>query len=186
MRARVVALLTVLVLPVVAALPAAAGGGRGGLCTTVSTTNELTMRDFCFDGVAQVMTAGSTITVTNHGQTAHNLVAVEGGFGVKQLNPGERSELELDRPGVYQYYCAFHGSAAGSGMAGVLVVEDRASLATVRSKGATVPPASSDTRAATATPRQPESAWGWVALGALLLAGAALCVSLALVRPRRA
>jgi plastocyanin len=186
MRARVVALFTVLVLPVVAVLPAGAGGGRGGLCTTVSTTNELTMRDFCFDGVAHVTTAGSTITVTNQGQTAHNLVAVEGGFRVEQLNPGERSELEVDRPGVYQYYCTLHGSAAGAGMAGVLVVEDQASLATVRSKGATAAPAALDTSATTAATRQPGSAWGWVALGALLLAGAALCVSLALVRPRRA
>ena len=180
MRARVVALFAVLALPVVSAMPAGAGGGGGGgLCTTVSKTELLTMRDFCFDGVAHVTTAGSTITVVNQGQTAHNLVAVEGGFAVKQLSPGERSELQLDRPGVYQYYCSFHGSAAGAGMAGVLVVEDGASLAAAR----TAPSVAASTPATTTT--QPGSAWGWVALGALLLAGAAMCVTLAMLKPRR-
>ena len=183
MRARVLALFTVLAFPLVAAVPAGAGGGGGGPCTTVSKTNHLTIRDFCFDGVAHLATAGSTITVVNEGQTAHNLIAVEANFGVKGLAPGERYDFQIDRPGVYQYYCGLHGNAAGVGMAGVLVVEDGASLAAARSDAVDRAPRRRTRRPSPA--RQPGSAWGWVALGALLLAGAALCVSLAVIRPRQ-
>jgi len=184
MRARLLALFAVLAFPVLIAAPAGAGGGGGGgLCTTISKTDQLTMRDFCFDGVAHLGSAGATIIVTNQGQAAHNLVAAAGGFGVKQLAPGEHAELRIDRPGVYQYYCSFHGSATGAGMAGVLVVGDRASLAATRSDaGDLAPTTASATSTAT---KQPGSAWGWVALAALLLAGAALCVSLAVIRPRQ-
>jgi len=185
MRARVLTLLAVLACPVVLAVPAGAGGGGGrGPCTAVSKTDQLTMRDFCFDGVAHLSAAGAPIMVTNQGQTAHNLIAVDGGFGVKELAPGARAELRIDRPGVYQYYCGLHGSAAGTGMAGVLVVGDRASLAAARSDASDLAPAT-PAATSTATTKPPGSAWGWVALGALLLAGASLCVSLALVRPRQ-
>jgi len=183
MPARVLVLLVALALPVVAAVPAGAGGGGGGVCSAVSRGAELEIRDFCFQGIAHVAPAGTTITVTNKGQTAHNIHAADGAFGSATLNPGDRYQFTVDRPGVYEYYCTFHSGGSGTGMSGVLVVEDRASLAAARSDAGTLvaaPPAS----AATAT-KQPGSAWGWVALGALLLAGAALCVSLAVVRPRR-
>jgi hypothetical protein len=68
-------------------------------------------------------------------------------------------------------------------MAGVLVVEDGASLAAAKSDAPDASPAASTTTATTVEPAG--SAWGWVALGALLLAGAALCVSLAVIRPRQ-
>ena len=182
MHARLLVLFAVLAFPVLIAPTAGAGGGGGGLCTTVSKTDQLTMRDFCFDGVVHLGSAGTTIVVTNQGQAAHNLVAAAGGFGVKQLAPGERAELRIDRPGVYQYYCSFHGSATGAGMAGVLVVEDGASLTAARSDAGDLAPTASATSTAT---KQAGSAWGWVALGALLLAGASLCVSLAVIRPRQ-
>jgi plastocyanin len=182
MRARVLVLLVALVLPVVAAAPAAAGGGGGGLCSAVSSGAELEIRDFCFQGIAHVAPAGTTITVTNKGQTAHNIHAVDGAFASATLNPGDRYQFTVDQPGVYEYYCTFHSGGSGSGMAGVLVVEEGASLAAARSDAGNAVAAAP--AAATAT-KQPGSAWGWVALGALLLAGAALCVSLAVVRPRR-
>ena len=80
-------------------------------------------------------------------------------------------------PVAVEVVCA-HGSADGAGMAGVLVVEDHASLAAARTA-----PSAAGTPATTTT--QPGSAWGWVALGALLLSGAAMCVTLAMLKPRR-
>src|SRR5215831_17825670 len=142
MRARVVVLLAIVLLPIVAvATPArAGGGGGGGPCGVLSRGTQLTVRDFCFDGIADVVPAGARITVTNDGQTTHNLVSVDGGFSSGNLNPGESAQLTVDRPGVYAYYCSFHGSAEGRGMAGVLVVEDGASLAATRLHGAVPAP----------------------------------------------
>jgi plastocyanin len=180
MRARLLALFAVVLLPVVVAGAAGAGGGGHGLCSGFSKGTEIAVRDSCFQSVAHVVPAGSTITVTNQGQLNHNLIAVDGGFGIKELLPGKQSEFEVDRPGVYEYYCGLHGSPTGGGMAGVLIVEENASLAAARADDGTLAPEAP----ATATTTQSGSAWGWVALGALLLAGAALCVSLAVIRPR--
>jgi plastocyanin len=184
MRARVLALFAVLVFPVVATVPAGAGGGGGGPCSGVSRGSEIKIRDLCFQGIAHVAPAGSTITVTTEGQMAHNIHAVDGAFASTTLNTGDHYQFTVDRPGVYEYYCTFHSGGSGSGMAGVLVVEEAASLAAARTDADDFTPAEST--ATTTTAPQPGSAWGWVALGALLLAGAALCVSLAVVRPRRA
>ncbi len=184
MRARVLALFAVLVFPVVAAVPAGAGGGGGGSCAGFSKGSEIAMRDYCFQGVAHIAQPG-TITVTNQGQQLHNIVAVDGSFGIKGLSPGGRYEFTVDRPGAYEYYCTFHGSATGAGMAGVLVVEEGASLATARTKGGDLVSSAAAAPAPAILAKQPGAAWGWVALGALLLAGAALCVSLAVIRPRR-
>jgi plastocyanin len=178
-------LIVALALPVAAAVPAGAGGGGGGPCAVLSRSTELTMRDLCFDGVAAVVPVGSTITVTNEGQTTHNIVSVDRRFSSPDLSHGDRYQFTVDAPGVYAYYCSFHGSAEGRGMAGVLVVEDGASLAAARYDTGTVVAAAPAAATATTATKQPGSAWGWVALGALLLAGAALCVSLAVVRPRQ-
>ena len=183
MRARVLALFAVLLSPVVVAGAAGAGGGGHGLCSAFAKGTEIAMRDSCFQGVAHLVPAGSTITVTNQGQMTHNLVAVDGGFGIKGLLPGEQFAFEVERPGVYEYYCALHGSPTGAGMAGVLVVGDRASFAAAPTDTGTL--ASAAPTIASTTTKGPGSAWGWVALGALLLSGAALCVSLAVIRPRQ-
>src|SRR5262245_19133770 len=185
MRARVLALFAALVLPLVmsTAAPAGAGGGGHGLCNVLSKGSEIAMRDLCFQGAAHVMAAGSPITVTNEGQISHDIVSVDPMFRSKTLLPGGRFQFTVDQPGVYEYYCSFHGTAGGAGMAGVLVVEENASLAAARTDDGTLAPAAATQTSAAA--RQPGSAWGWVALGALLLAGAALCVSLAVIRPRQ-
>jgi plastocyanin len=186
MRVRLLALLAVLVFPIVAVAPAGAGGGGGGgPCTGFTKGAEILMKDSCFHGVAHIARPG-TITVTNGGNQNHNIVAVDGSFGVKGVAPGTHYEFTVDRPGVYEYYCAFHGSASGAGMAGVLVVQDGPALAAARTADAALAPnvANTSANAATNTVSQPKSAWGWVALAALLLAGGALCVSLAVVRPR--
>lgn len=185
MRARLLTVLVaVLAFPVVAAVPAVAGGGGLGPCAGFTKGSEIAMRDVCFQGVAHIAPPG-TITVKNEGQMIHNIVAVDGAFGVKGVSPGDRYELTIDRPGVYEYYCTFHGSPSGSGMAGVLVVEDGPSLAAARTENAPRVASAASVETAVSVGKQPGSAWGWVALGALLLAGAALCVSLAVIRPRQ-
>jgi plastocyanin len=182
MRARLLVVFAALLLPVVVAAPTSAGS-RGGPCSGFSKGTDIAMLDSCFQGVAHFVPARSTITVTNQGQTTHNLTSFEGGFTSPALQPGERYRFEVDRPGVYEYFCTLHGSSTGAGMAGVLVVEDEASLAVARIDAGKL--ATAGSMATTTTASQPGSAWGWVALGALLLAGAALCVSLALIRPRQ-
>lgn len=73
---------------------------------------------------------GGTIRFVNEGQVPHNAVASDGAwsteesFGDLVMEAGDRTDLTVDEPGVYPYYCTFHGTADGEGMAAVLVVGD--------------------------------------------------------------
>ena len=144
--------------------PRPARGGGLGPCAGFTKGSQIAMRDNCFQGVAHIAQPGP-ITVTNEGQQIHNIVAVEGAFGTKGLAPGQRYQFDLERPGVYEYYCTFHGSATGAGMAGVLIVEDQASLAAARSDAGPLTPAAATSATTAATASGPGAAWGWVALG---------------------
>ena len=110
-------------------LPAAAGGGGGGggPCAGFGAGAELIMRDNCFDGVAHFAEGGTTIVVQNKGELPHTFTAVDGSFDTGVLSPGESHDIQVGPDGVIRVYCTLHGTAHGTGMAGVLLVGDSAS-----------------------------------------------------------
>ncbi len=73
---------------------------------------------------------GGTVRFENDGQVPHNAVAsggewsTEDTFGSLVMEPGDAASITVDEPGVYTYYCTFHGTPDGEGMAAVLVVGD--------------------------------------------------------------
>lgn len=101
----------------------AMAGGGGTMCRGFDEGNSILMRDNCFEGVGHVVSAGTTVTVTNAGQAPHTITAVDGSFDSGNVAAGESYELTLDEPGPVPVYCTLHGSAEGDGMAGLLVVE---------------------------------------------------------------
>lgn len=113
------ALLTV----VLAAGPAAAGGGGVSetVCSGFAEGAEVVLRDSCFEGIGHVAPTG-TLTVTNEGQLPHTLTAVDGAFDTGVVQPGETATIELDAAGAFPVYCTLHGTTAGDGMAGLLSV----------------------------------------------------------------
>jgi hypothetical protein len=66
----------------------------------------------------------------NDGNSPHNARANDGSWstedvsGAEAIEPGEKVQVTLTEPGVYGYFCSFHGSASGDGMTAVLVVGD--------------------------------------------------------------
>jgi hypothetical protein len=80
------------------------------------------MLDSCFSGTAHFAPTGSPLVVSNDGELPHTLTAVDGSFTSDELQPGETFEITFDEPGVFEVFCTLHGTAAGEGMAGVLVV----------------------------------------------------------------
>jgi plastocyanin len=194
MRVRTLAVLSLSIL-VVAARPAAAGGGGHGACAGFTRGTAISIQDNCFQGTAHIVDPGSTLTVTNEGQTPHDLTAADGSFASGLLEPGESFELTVDRGGVIPFYCTIHGSATGSGMAGVLFVEESASPT---GAAPSARPASQQARATTAlvghdaantspaaTTTVNNSVPSYLAAGALLLSILALVVAVPLVRPPR-
>lgn len=106
-------------------VPAGAGGG-GGVCSGLSSGTSVEIRDFCFDGAAHVTSPGEVVRLINYGETTHDVTAADGSFASGPLAPGETFQVTVESRGVVPYYCSLHGSAEGSGMAGVLVSESDA------------------------------------------------------------
>lgn len=66
---------------------------------------------------------GGSVEWTNDGRSVHNVVFDEGSFRSPDLAGGASFEHRFAAPGVYSYYCSYHG-APGVGMYGMVVVGD--------------------------------------------------------------
>lgn len=120
MRKVLIAIAALMLIPGVAN----AGGGEVDTsgCAGYSEGTTVSMQDSCFSGVAHFAPSDTTITVTNVGGLPHTLTAVDGSFDTGNVDPGGTAELSFAEPGIYRVFCAFHGTTAGEGMAGVVVV----------------------------------------------------------------
>ena len=116
-------------------IPAVAYAGGGGVdtsgCAGYSEGTTVSMQDSCFSGVAHFAPSDTTITVRNEGGLPHTLTAVDGSFDTGDVMPGGTAELTFDEAGIYRVFCALHGTAAGEGMAGVVVVGEATPAAVI-------------------------------------------------------
>ena len=89
--------------------------------------NELTvtMIDNQFLPRTTTVNPGTTIHWSNEGRNEHNVkpVKASAGFGDTLIGVGEEYESKFETPGVYSYYCSFHG-APGKGMYGNIIVRN--------------------------------------------------------------
>jgi plastocyanin len=113
-------LLALLVLGIPLALAGCGGGGgqrRGAL--------DLEMLDNFYKRDLVQVPAGTLVRFSNRGRAVHNAVAANGGWATPMvIQPGRSATLTLSKPGVYHFYCTFHGTKDGQGMAGTVVVGD--------------------------------------------------------------
>jgi len=92
----------------------AATGGQAG--TTISVSN------YMFDPQQVTVQAGSIVEWV-HARGRHQIAADDGSFGSDVLVAGARFRHTFDKPGVYNYYCRFHGEPGGKDMAGTVTVK---------------------------------------------------------------
>lgn len=115
-----------LVLVILLLAPGVALAGGGGVdtsaCAGYGEGTDISMQDSCFSGTAHFAPSDTAITVTNNGFMPHSLTAVDGSFDTGLLEAGVTADLSVSEPGIYQVFCTLHGTAAGEGMAGVLIV----------------------------------------------------------------
>lgn len=90
----------------------------------------LDMRDNFFNREVTRVPAGAPIVFRNAGISPHNAIASDGSwstvdsFGREDMQPGDETSIVVDEEGVYRFFCSFHGTEDGEGMAAVLVVGD--------------------------------------------------------------
>ena len=88
------------------------------------------MLDNAFERPLLEVPVGATVTFVGAGRNPHNAVASDGSwstesaFGSLEQSAGEVASLRFDQPGEYTFFCTFHGTSTGDGMAGRLLVGD--------------------------------------------------------------
>jgi plastocyanin len=103
-----------------------------GACSDGSDTGAVfvDMKDNFFGRAVTRVPAGQAVLFRNDGNSPHNATAVDDSWsteqvsGIRPIDPGEHVAVTIDEPGIYEYFCTFHGDKSGEGMAAVLVVGD--------------------------------------------------------------
>jgi plastocyanin len=84
---------------------------------------EISAIDNAFDsGIVRIQPGGS-VSWSNDGNSPHTVTANDGSYDSGNLDPGDTYTKVFDQPGVYSYFCKYHG-APGVGMTGIVVVGD--------------------------------------------------------------
>jgi plastocyanin len=119
-RVRIVARTTVVA--AVTAMVAMSAVVAMGQVAPTGETREVVSGDNFFDPEAVRVPVGTRIVWPNEGQTSHTVTASDGLFESGDLKPNQEFARTFDRPGAYRYFCRYHGTARGQGMAGVILV----------------------------------------------------------------
>lgn len=77
--------------------------------------------NFQFEPKALTIKAGTIVEWTDE-RGRHTVEADDGSFVSDTLTADGKFEHKFDSPGVYPYYCSFHGEKHGKDMAGVITV----------------------------------------------------------------
>ena len=80
--------------------------------------------DDFFDAEVTRVPVGTTVEWRNDGRNKHTVTADDGTFDSGNMEPGAEFSHTFAKAGVYRYYCVYHGSPGGIGMAGIVVVGD--------------------------------------------------------------
>lgn len=105
------------------AVPAAASAARPAAESYDEV--QVVMKDNDFIPQTIAVDPGTVVKWTNEGRSDHNVIPDRASTGWKSptIRPHKSFERKLDRPGVYPFYCSFHG-APGKGMYGTLIVKN--------------------------------------------------------------
>lgn len=81
-------------------------------------TVEVKIDNFSFGPAELKVTAGTTVTWTNHDDIPHTVVSTDKVFKSKVLDTDEKFTYTFDKAGTYPYFCSIHPK-----MTGTVVVE---------------------------------------------------------------
>jgi len=102
------------------------GSGNGGSAPAappaLQSSARITVKNFEFDPAEITVPAGTEVDWTDQGGR-HSVHADDGSFQSEIMTAGGTFKHRFDRPGVYRYFCEFHGAAGGHDMAGAVVVK---------------------------------------------------------------
>ena len=116
--------------PAPAAPPAKPAPTAAPAAPAASANANVEIGDNSFNQKEISVPVGTTVTWMRVGQRPHTVTADDGSFKSDTLKNGDMFTHTFDKPGVYAYYCTFHGAAGGQGMSGVVKVGDAPAVPT--------------------------------------------------------
>lgn len=93
--------------------------------TAIQEKVSVKISNFQFEPKELTVRVGTTVEWTDE-RGRHTVQADDGSFKSDTLTAGGTFQFTFDTPGVYSYYCEFHGEKGGKDMAGKIVVRDAA------------------------------------------------------------
>jgi plastocyanin len=82
--------------------------------STASTDLAVSIVSRAYQPATLTITAGQTVTWTNHALTPHTVTAVGGQFDSGRIDTGESFTVTFATPGTFAYTCTIHPSMHGS------------------------------------------------------------------------
>jgi plastocyanin len=104
-----------IVIGVLLLVPACGGkSGSGVECAAPTDATTVELQDFAFSPKCLRAAAGSTITVSNTGATAHSFTVTSVDINV-DLGAGGSQKLDVSaEPGTYDVICSYHPQMVGA------------------------------------------------------------------------
>ena len=93
-----------------------------GPTSSAPQTVTVVMQNFVYTPQTLKVKQGTTIVFVNRDVAKHTVTSDTGAFESGDIDSGQSYTLKLDQPGVYSYFCAFHGDKGGVDMAGTIEV----------------------------------------------------------------
>ncbi len=90
--------------------------------TASAATVTVNMVGTSFNPSTVTIDPGDTVVWNNTSDLPHTVTASDNSWDSGNLNTGQSYSRTFTTPGTYTYYCRYHGTAAGAGMAGTVVV----------------------------------------------------------------
>jgi len=120
---------TVGILVVVALVALFALVPLAGAAPRAAETKSISIKDFAFDPKTISVNVGDTITWTNDGPSPHTVTADDASFDSGNLDKGATFSQTFTKAGTFAYFCKYHGSKGGTGMAASITVAEAAAAA---------------------------------------------------------
>lgn len=113
------------------------------LILPANASQSVAITDFSFTPTTVTIEQSASVVWTyavGAGTAPHTVTASNGSFDSGTLAPGATYERAFPTAGTFGYYCRFHGSADGTGMAGSITVRTIASQTPAPTSEHTPPP----------------------------------------------
>jgi plastocyanin len=90
--------------------PAASAGGPAASTGGGGAANAVSIVDFAFNPTSASVKAGTSVTWTNTGSTAHTVTADDGSFDSGNVSGGATFTQAFATAGTFTYHCKIHSS----------------------------------------------------------------------------